>query len=414
MQQPSKNFFVRPAIIVVAFNRAGCLKRLLQSLQNADYSGYSNINLIISIDAGGNDETGNIADDLQWNYGEKRIIKHEKNKGLRDHIISCADLTSEYESVIILEDDCFVSRHFYDYACQSLTFYEDDSNIAGISLYTYQTNEYAELPIMTLKDNYAAFFVQVPSSWGQIFTKQQWSNFKLFYATNPAITKNDKIPEQVKKWPETSWKKYFYKYIVEKNLYFIYPAISLVTNFADAGTHFGYDTSVYQVALETRYHPLNYSFVDFKNGLNKYDAYFEILPQCLLHYGALMPEGTGMDLYGTRQLTLFDYEYVYSIKDCSEPIRSYGLVMVPFFQNIIYDIAGNNIFFGKKGDFTTVSENNKSLIIQKFESTGFKLGIEQASKSNDSMVLHSTPYKLGYYLMHPLIFIKKIFAKIPG
>ena len=40
---------MKPAIVVVAYNRVKALQRLLDSLKNADYSGFSDITLIISI-----------------------------------------------------------------------------------------------------------------------------------------------------------------------------------------------------------------------------------------------------------------------------------------------------------------------------------------------------------------------------
>jgi hypothetical protein len=400
-----------PAIVVVAFNRAHSLKRLLQSILDADYNGYEGINLLISIDAGGGEEIGLISKQLQWKYGEKRIIEWEKNIGLRNHIIACGELSAQYENVIILEDDCFVSPNFYDYACKAIGFYKSAKKIAGISLYAYQVNENAQLPFSPLADGYSTYFKQVPSSLGQLWSLDQWKNFRTWYDNNPVIAEDDKMPENVKQWPASSWKKYFYKYMVEQDLYFVYPTLSLATNFGDVGTHFNHGTGIYQVPLETRKHAATYSFVSFDNSFNKYDAYFEMLPECLRKFGLEMPEETGVDIFGTKQLALFNYEFLFSIKDCTQPIRSYGVEMFPLLQNIIYKVAGNSIHFGRKKDFTQSASESKIRIVENRQSIGYEYGFQAGSNSAAMAIMRSTSYKLGYNLLHPFVFIKRLFLK---
>ena len=79
---------MKTAIVVVAFNRPNSLIKLLSSLEKAFYT-----------------EVVKIANDFVWSYGDKIIIDHKKNLGLKKHILSCGDLTDKYDSVIILEDD---------------------------------------------------------------------------------------------------------------------------------------------------------------------------------------------------------------------------------------------------------------------------------------------------------------------
>lgn len=399
------------AIVIPSFNRQHSLKRILRSVENADYSGYVNINLIISIDGGGGDEILMIANQFQWLHGQKRIIKFENNIGLRKHIIACGELTSEYGNVIILEDDCFVSRNFYDYASQALEFYNNDPKIAGISLYAYQINENALLPFVPLSDGYASYFMQVPSSWGQVWTNQQWIKFKAFWSNDIKITGDDQLPENVKKWSESSWKKYYYKYMVDKDLYFVYPAISLLTNFGDMGTHYDYEVPYFQVPLETRSHSLNYSFVDFQGSFNKYDAYFEMLPACLNHFGVQIKDKTCVDIFGTKQLELFDCNYVYSIRACTQPIKSFAVVMFPLIQNLVHEIEGDTIHFGEKKYFSAYCEEGKKRIIQNMQLHGYHYGVISGKQMATLHVQGSRSYQVGHSLLHPLSFIKSIFSK---
>ena len=116
---------IHPTIVVIAYNRPFALKRVLQSLANANYHWYSDINLIISIDGGGdkNLEVKQVANDFLWNFGRKIIITHESNLGLRNHGIFCGDLTKKYNHIIVFEEDCLVSRNFFFFFVQALKFY---------------------------------------------------------------------------------------------------------------------------------------------------------------------------------------------------------------------------------------------------------------------------------------------------
>lgn len=344
-----------PAIVVITYNRPQSLRRLLNSIYNANYEGYSDIPLVISIDGGSSSETQEIVEAFDWQHGDKRVILHEENLGLRKHVICCGNLSEEYGSIIVLEDDLFVSPYFYDYASKATLFYKNEEKIAGISLFSYGYNEYAVLPYIPLQNGYDVFFMQVPSSWGQTWTKKQWKSFMQFYDTNPVITDTDKLPDAVKKWPETSWKKYFYKYIVTNNLYFVYPYISYSTNFGDKGTHYEIKTSLQQVRLMNN--KKNYLFPKISEVNIIYDAYMELLPECFWGIGIKRDVDFCVDVYGTKQLELFENEYCFSVKDCSNPIEQNGIELIPIENNIICRLTGNQISFSKRINFKSTPIN---------------------------------------------------------
>lgn len=389
-----------PVILIVAYDRPDALKRILNSVAKADYSGYSGIQLVISIDGGGelNREVKEAAGSFQWAHGEKEIITHLQHLGLRNHIISCGDLTERYENLIVLEDDGYVSRNFYDFAVKSLSHYYAEPNIAGISLYSYNYYESFTTVFIPVNDGYDVYFMQVPASLGQLWTKEQWIRFRAWYNTKPVIQKTDKIPEKVKTWPENSWKKYFYKYMVENNLFFVYPYLSFTTNFGDAGTHFPEQTQNYQVALENYGRKKHYNFPSFEHSCNKYDAYYEILPGCLMEKGADIDPDTCVDILGSKPLHLFSNKYALSVKSCSKPVYSFDDSLIPVLQNVIHRFEGNAIHYALKEHFGAFIPASRLRQIENAQTLGFSSG------KIETMV--SKYHKLGYYLLNP--------AKFPG
>jgi glycosyltransferase involved in cell wall biosynthesis len=387
-------------IVVVAFNRPEALSRLLRSVASANYGNFTDIPLVISIDGGGNKnkDVQNIAHTFTWKYGEKEVITHPENLGLRNHIISCGDLLNKFERQIVLEEDCFVSPNYYDFAFKSLTFYNTEKKVAGISLYSYLYYESFGTVFTPLIDGYDTYFMQVPSSLGQIWTKEQWFGFKAWYNTNPEIGENDKIPEKVKTWPENSWKKYFYKYMVENDLFFVYPHIAFTTNFGDTGTHFPEKTQIYQVNIEYYEKGKSYNFPQFANSNNKYDSYFEILPQCLIKRGLKIDPDTCIDIMGSKPLHLFTNIYALSCKSYGQALQSFDDVLIPVIQNVLHQMEGNSIYYGLRQNFGKITQASRLRQISNAQSLGFSAGMRQ--------VLTHKYYKIGFYLIN--------FTKIPA
>ncbi len=398
---------MKPAIIIVAFNRTQSLKRLLGSIYHANYDSYSDIPLIISIDGDSIDEIHEIANRFDWQHGKKRIIAHKEHLGLRKHIIFCGDLSKEYDRIIVLEDDLFVSSCFYQYAVNTLNFYGEDNRIAGISLNTYAYNEYAGLPFIPLKNGYDVFFMQIPNSRGQAWTKKQWELFKKYYENNFEITKTDKLPDTVKSWPETSWKKYFYKYVVDKDLYFVYPYISYTTNFGDVGTHCFYPTTIFQVELMNV--PKNYIFSNIDESVVVYDGYMELLPECFWRMGIKKNIDFCVDVYGTKQLELFNNEYCFSTKECADPIEKYGIELIPVENNILYGFEGDKISFCKRIDCEKkISVDLYDHIASLYDRITYDRGYQKGHRN----ALQTRSYKIGHYFLLPLIFFRTIKRKL--
>lgn len=342
------------AVVVVTYNRAKSLKRLLSSLNNAEYN--HNQTLVISIDGGGSQEVLDLVSEFKWNHGDKEVIQHVNNIGLRKHILSCGDLTNKYGAVLILEDDLFVSPFYAKTTENLISYYKDCEDIAGFSLYSYSYNEFAKMPFTPKCSEYSAYFSQVASSWGQVWTKRQWNDFKSWYdkCATSGVTVNDNLPLEVIGWPETSWKKYYQKYIVQTKKYFVYPYNSLVTNFSDAGSHF--TISMQQIQVPLAGFDCDSNYCELRGAKVIYDSYFEPVPSM---WESFLPEKykglVECDLYGTKLNRPITAEYLLSIHKSNIPELTFSSSLVPIIDNIIYCVSGKDVVLAKRESFYSLS-----------------------------------------------------------
>jgi len=330
---------MKPAIVVVAYNRARSLYRLLDFVGKAYYE-EDNIPLIISIDKGDNKDVLEVAESFVWKHGDKIVAYQEENLKLRKHILKCGDLSKEYGSVIVLEDDLIVSPFFYQYATKALEFSSDKEYIAGISLYNHRWNVNVSEPFEIADDQYDGWYFQFASSWGQAWTEKQWTSFKSWYEENESKDLYaDDMPDFVASWSNSSWLKYFIKYVIEKNQFFLYPKKSLTSNFSDAGTHVSCDNTNYQVPLQERV--IDYIFPELENSNCVYDAFFENyrLVKDLGHNR----EDFALDLYGSK--TKSSHHYILSRRILNYKIlKCYGCSLRPHENNIKYNVSGADFF----------------------------------------------------------------------
>lgn len=329
-------------IVVVAYNRDHCLSRILNSLLAANYKGFSNITLIISIDKhSDNQKVLNVAEEFKWSNGEKIIHYQDTNLGLRNHIIQCGDLALTYGSVIILEDDLFVSPSFYQYAIQALNFSYGEDYIGGISLYNHQLNGQTLTNFSPIADGYDNWYLQFSASWGQAWTKKQWASFKTWYVHNQTLEAKPSIPMNVAYWNNESWLKFHIAYLIETNKYFLYPKIALSSNFGEAGTHNRESSSAYQVDLRYDYQrPFKFSKLNESNSV--YDAFYENAN--LTKYLKIRSSECCVNLNGykpfpkQKKFMLTTNKLSYSI------IKSYGLNLRPIDLNVVFSIPGEDIY----------------------------------------------------------------------
>jgi hypothetical protein len=328
------------AIVVVAFNRLHALQRLLASIANANYS-RRDIPLIISIDYSNNPDIELLAESFNWLFGEKIIMRQTSRLGLKEHILQCGDLTTTYNSIIILEDDLAVSPYFFEYAVKAKDFYKNDSNIAGISLYNYQVTENGFYPFHAIDDSSDTYFMQVASSWGQLFTNQQWQSFRAWLKEHPKLADDYSVPNYLKYWGKHSWKKHYIHYLIVTDKYFVFPRLSLSTNFGDPGTNASSE-NVFHVPLQIS--SCNHTFQILENSLSVYDAWFEIKPFVLSKLNPqLQSYNYEVDIYGTKEIASLSKPYVLTSKKGNNPILGFSKSLFPAETNIAFNLLGKAI-----------------------------------------------------------------------
>lgn len=329
-----------PALVVIAFNRPKSLIRLLNSIGSAQYPP-NNVSLIISID---NEEDNldvlEIANNFVWDYGDKHVNYESEHLGLKRHVIKCMGLVFKYENIILLEDDLFVSGDFYNYARQALNHSADNSNIAGISLYKHQMNVHTSRNFYPIEDGYDNWYFQFASSWGQVWSFEHIRGFMQWYKQDFDINQSKEIPAYVRNWSEKSWLKYFIAYVILENKFYIYPKISLSTNFGDKGTHIDEAETYYQVPLLNTVDK-KYTFSSLKQSNSVYDAFFENVK--LKTFLKLKNDDVTIDLYGYK--TQYNTRYLLTSKTINFKIcRKYTKSLKPLDLNIINNLEGKDIF----------------------------------------------------------------------
>lgn len=327
---------MRLAICVIAYNRVDSIKRALTSIQNGIYDN-DQVDLFISIDYSGENAVESLADSFDWQYGKKKVIAHKENLGLRKHILSCGELTYEYDGLIVLEDDVYVAQSFYLYAKACVSKYCYDDSIAGISLYSFHLNYHNWLPFEPLQSNSDVYLMQNAQSWGQVWMPRQWQMFKNWYEDNSEDFEClPHLPKSICSWKK-SWLKYHTRYCIETNKYFIYPYMALSTCFSDTGEHTLSSSSLIQVQLcPADKHDFNL------NPTVVYDAFFENTK--IAEALGIESKDICIDIYGEKlNRTKCRYWLTREIKDY-KIIQSFGLQLKPMETNIFHSIDGNVVF----------------------------------------------------------------------
>jgi glycosyltransferase involved in cell wall biosynthesis len=339
----------RPAIIIPAYKRAKTLSRLLDSINKASYPD-EGVNLFISIDGGAANEVVELASKFQFEGGICHVVRREKNIGLRDHLLWCGNQSQEFGSVVVLEDDLVVDPHFYRYAMAALAEYNEVDGVAGISLYAQRYNEYVGLPFEPMYNGTSAYFMKIPCSWGQAWTGRQWAVFKQWLEDGDRAKVENcvALPPIVKKWPESSWKKYYAAFLAETSRYVVYPYQSYTSNCADyLGTHMKDRTNLYQVPLGQAMRKCEaFNFPVFADDALSYDSFMEPGVGHTGRFLGMHPDSLEIDMYGYKPAELIRRKkYVLTSRHVSEAIASYPLAHKPIEKNVEYPCGMEGAFF---------------------------------------------------------------------
>lgn len=103
-------------------------------------------------------------------FSSLKIIQRDKNIGLAKNItLSVTEIISQYEAVIVLEDDIVVSQVFLNFMNDALNYYKTSRKIWHISAHNVINNTYKP-------DN--IFFYRVMNCWGWATWADRWKYFK--------------------------------------------------------------------------------------------------------------------------------------------------------------------------------------------------------------------------------------------
>ncbi len=327
------------AIIAIAYNRVRSLERLLASL-SAAYYGDEEVPLIISIDKSDTDEVERFADRYDWAAGPKTVVRHERNLGLKAHILSQGRWLDEYDAVVILEDDVVVARDFWNYVRQTVTQYKDNDEVAGISLYSFAVNYHVRRPFTPLRTSDDVYFMNCASSWGEVWMRSQWRRFESWLETHAEFTSSPALPLSILSWKAQSWLKFHTRYCIEENKYFVFPYVSYSTNFSDLGMHVDVHNSLYQVSLMQGRSGVLRLPENVSDGV-MYDGFFE--NKALYATLGLDEAECCLDLNGAngnrvgKRYWLTTGRYPYAVK------RSYALMRRPVESNVLENCEGQGI-----------------------------------------------------------------------
>lgn len=328
----------RVAIVVVGYNRIKSITRLLHSLLKGDYSQFDSVPLVISIDASGDEELYKYVEDFEWPFGEKYVRIQKKRLGLKNHILSCGDLTEFFKAIILLEDDIYVTPNFYNYTCQVIDYYDSEPKVASISLYNEEMNGFCWLPFPLLHKDSDVYAVQAVFSWGECWTKRMWKGFRDWNEKTQIDWDKVDMPPQIKTW-EKAWSKFYHAYMVINDLYSICPYVSLTTNFSDAGEHGGTNNTIVQTNIQYGYK--EYALRPF-SGLVKYDSFNN--NTAVSDHLNIPVSDICIDFYGVRENT-YGKRYWLTIRRLPYKIeKQFGLFLRPQEINVLYDVPGDDIY----------------------------------------------------------------------
>ncbi|MAZ44465.1 MAG: glycosyl transferase [Legionellales bacterium] len=210
-------------------------------------------------------------------FSSVQLIEREQNLGLSQSIIQgVSQLTEQFGSVIVLEDDLVVSPYFLKYMNDALVMYENNPKVISIHGYVY--------PIEGLPETY---FLKGADCWGWATWRRGWALFEsdgqMLLNRLLASQKNrefdfngqsaytqmlrDQVDGKI-----DSWAIRWYASAFLQNRFTLYPGRSLVRNIGQdgSGTH-SQQTTAYDSVL--RYNPIDLARQPVEQNYQAYELF---------------------------------------------------------------------------------------------------------------------------------------------
>lgn len=246
-------------IACFVYNRPLHTKHTIEALQKNTLAKESR--LFIFSDAPKNEDAISAVNEVRaylstiTGFKDVRLFKNENNLGCDPSIRKgVTDILSQFEKIIVIEDDIVTAPNFLEYMNDALDLYEKDDRIWSISGYVPPFKIYSNYT----KDVFPAYRV---CSWGWGTWIDRWNSIdwnksgveEIF--TNKQIRKSfcragEDLLNTLRKYPE-AWDITSYYSQWKQNKYTVYPVRSLVKNTGidGSGTHFTEKQDKYNVEI---------------------------------------------------------------------------------------------------------------------------------------------------------------------
>jgi GR25 family glycosyltransferase involved in LPS biosynthesis len=162
-------------VVIFAYNRLGCLTQTWRSLTNC--SGFEGRDIFIFQDGlkeGGESEKWNVVNAFLKEISQLhqvQLITRNDNLGLAVSVHSgISEVLTNFETVIVLEDDLILAKDFLEFMDSALSVYKDRKDIYSISGFSHFKNHEIQQDV---------FVYQRPNSWGWATWREKWTGFEL-------------------------------------------------------------------------------------------------------------------------------------------------------------------------------------------------------------------------------------------
>ena len=214
-------------------------------------------------------------------FKKKIIIERKSNFGLKRNILNGIEyVLKKNETIIVLEDDLYLSKYFLDYMNKYLNFFKNSKNIASIHGYCYPID----------KKNLNNFFLlRGADCWGWATWRRAW---KYYNDDNFLLAKKIKNMKQIDEFnfnnsfnyydilvnrSSSTWAINWYASAFIQNMLTLYPKSPHVKNIGNSGlgTHSNKIDKRFDVSLSKNFKFEKLAITEDINARKKFEQFFK-------------------------------------------------------------------------------------------------------------------------------------------
>lgn len=231
-------------IIVLTQRREKSLKRLLESLNRAEYSNEVHLEIRIDFDESpGHQKVISTSRSFVFKHGKKSIHIYKSKQGLRNSWFNAWTPHSDNERAVIIEDDMELSPLWFKWLSTAWHKYGTRSDIGGMSLCRQRLRASDGASIMKQIDE--PFLYKIPGSFGFSPHAKHWKPFVQWVRNIDLLNVNIDVPGTVTtQWHRNtpdSWEQYWiwwcFRRVPLYTLYVHSTKGALIAHWAEPGVH---------------------------------------------------------------------------------------------------------------------------------------------------------------------------------